>query len=98
MCRVLQPGGKLVIIELTTPVNFILKQLFNIYSKYVLPLYGRIVSKDRSAYSYLNKTIAAFPQGEQMKSILFKAGFCNANFQRLTFGICTMYTAEKINQ
>lgn len=56
MCRVLAPGGRLVIIELTTPVNPIMKQLFAIYSKVVLPLYGRLVSKDKSAYSYLNKT------------------------------------------
>jgi len=97
MCRVLAPGGRLVIIELTTPVNPIMKQLFAIYSKVVLPLYGRLVSKDKSAYSYLNKTIAAFPQGEQMKAILAKAGFHNPGFKRMTFGICTMYTAEKKN-
>lgn len=95
MFRVLRPGGKLVIIELTTPVNFPMKQLFGLYSKIVLPIYGRIVSKDASAYSYLNKTIAAFPQGEVMQEILVRAGFCNAEFKRLTFGICTLYTAEK---
>jgi demethylmenaquinone methyltransferase/2-methoxy-6-polyprenyl-1,4-benzoquinol methylase len=95
MCRVLRHGGKLVIIELTTPIKFPMKQLFSIYRRIVLPIYGRIVSKDADAYSYLNKTIKAFPQGETMQKILQKAGFRNAKFKRLTFGICTLYTAEK---
>ena len=72
-----------------------MKQLFHIYSHTVLPLYGRIISRDTSAYSYLTKTIEAFPQGEQMVDILQKAGFSEASFKRLTFGICTMYFATK---
>lgn len=95
MCRVLKPGGHLSIVELTTPVTFPMKQLFHIYSHTVLPLYGRLISKDSSAYSYLTKTIEAFPQGERMVDILRKAGFAEASFQRLTFGICTMYFATK---
>jgi demethylmenaquinone methyltransferase/2-methoxy-6-polyprenyl-1,4-benzoquinol methylase len=95
MCRVLKPGGHLSIVELTTPVNFPMKQLFKVYSHTVLPLYGRLISKDNSAYSYLTKTIEAFPQGERMVGILQKAGFKEATFQRLTFGICTMYFATK---
>ena len=95
MCRVLRKGGHLCIIELTTPVAFPMKQLFRIYSHTVLPLYGRIISKDTSAYSYLTRTIEAFPQGERMTGILKKAGFAEARFQRLTFGICTMYFATK---
>ena len=95
MCRVLRKGGHLCIIELTTPVVFPMKQLFRIYSHTVLPLYGRIISKDTSAYSYLTRTIEAFPQGERMTGILKKAGFAEARFQRLTFGICTMYFATK---
>ena len=95
MCRVLKPGGHLSIVELTTPVSFPMKQLFRIYSHTVLPIYGRLVSKDSSAYDYLTKTIEAFPQGEQMVEILHKAGFAEASFQRLTFGICTMYFATK---
>jgi demethylmenaquinone methyltransferase/2-methoxy-6-polyprenyl-1,4-benzoquinol methylase len=61
----------------------------------VLPVYGRLISKDQSAYSYLTKTIEAFPQGERMVEILQKAGFSEASFIRLTFGICTMYFATK---
>jgi len=95
MCRVLRKGGHLSIVELTTPVTFPMKQLFRIYSHSVLPLYGRIISKDQSAYSYLTKTIEAFPQGERMVDILKKAGFGEASFRRLTFGICTMYFATK---
>ncbi len=95
MCRVLKKGGHLTIIELTTPVTFPMKQLFKIYSHSVLPIYGRLISKDTSAYSYLTKTIEAFPQGEQMMEILRDAGFAEATFKRLTFGICTMYIATK---
>lgn len=95
MCRVLKPGGHLSIVELTTPVSFPMKQLFHIYSHTVLPTYGRLISKDTDAYSYLTKTIEAFPQGERMKDILKQAGFKDTGFRRLTFGICTMYYATK---
>ena len=95
MCRVLKKGGHLSIVELTTPVSFPMKQLFHIYSHTVLPVYGRFISRDSSAYTYLTKTIEAFPQGEQMVEILKKAGFADASFKRLTFGICTMYFATK---
>ena len=95
MCRILKPGGHLSIVELTSPVSFPMKQLFHVYSHTVLPVYGRLISKDTSAYSYLTKTIEAFPQGERMTDILRKAGFSEARFKRLTFGICTMYFATK---
>ena len=95
MCRVLKPGGHLSIVELTSPVSFPMKQLFHIYSHTVLPIYGRLISKDTSAYSYLTKTIEAFPQGELMVRILKDAGFKQAEFKRLTFGICTMDFATK---
>ncbi len=95
MCRVMKPGGHLSIVELTMPVSFPMKQLFWLYSHTVLPLYGRLVSKDKSAYTYLTKTIEAFPQGERMMEILQQAGFSETAFRRLTFGICTLYTATK---
>ena len=95
MCRVLKKGGHLSVVELTTPVRFPMKQLFRLYSHTVLPLYGRLVSRDKRAYDYLMATIEAFPQGEKMVEILKKAGFSQARFQRMTFGICTMYFATK---
>ena len=95
MCRVLKKGGHLSIVELTTPVSFPMKQLFKVYSHTVLPIYGRLISKDKSAYHYLTKTIEAFPQGERMMDILKQAGFQDTVFRRLTCGICTLYTAKK---
>ncbi|MBR5654276.1 MAG: bifunctional demethylmenaquinone methyltransferase/2-methoxy-6-polyprenyl-1,4-benzoquinol methylase UbiE [Prevotella sp.] len=95
MCRVLKPGGHLSVVELTTPRSFPMRQLFWLYSHTILPIYGKLVSKDKSAYRYLTATMEAFPQGEQMVGILKKAGFSEACFHRLTFGICTHYFATK---
>lgn len=95
ICRVMKPGGHLSLVELTTPVSSPMKQLFKIYSHTILPAYGKLISKDNGAYQYLTASIEAFPQGEQMVGILKKAGFSQASFRRLTFGICTMYFAQK---
>lgn len=95
MCRVLKKGGHLCIVELTEPKRFPMRQLFRIYSHTVLPIVGRMISKDSSAYGYLTATIEAFPQGERMMDILARAGFADATFRRLTFGICTLYIATK---
>ena len=95
MHRVLRKGGHLCILELTSPVSFPMKQLFRVYSHTVLPVYGRIISGDNAAYSYLTATIEAFPQGERMVEILRKAGFAEASFKRLTLGVCTLYLATK---
>ena len=95
MLRVMKPGGRLRIIELTTPKFLPARWLFWLYTHTWLPFYGRIVSKDNSAYQYLTDTIEAFPQGETMMQIMQKAGFRNTTFKRLTFGICTLYLAEK---
>lgn len=95
MCRVLKPGGHLVILELTTPERFPMKQLFAVYSRIVIPTLGKLFSKDNSAYKYLPQTIKAFPQGEVMRGVISRAGFGEVRFRRLTFGICTLYTATK---
>ena len=95
MHRVLKKGGHLCILELTTPVHFPMRQLFKIYSHTILPLYGRMISGDKTAYSYLTATIEAFPQGEVMVGILKKSVFAEASFKRFTLGICTMYFATK---
>jgi len=95
MHRVLRPNGKLVILELTAPEGFPMKQLFKVYAQVVIPTVGKLLSKDRSAYNYLPNTIQVFPQGEVMRGILQKAGFRTVEFERLTLGICTLYLATK---
>lgn len=94
MCRVLRPGGHLVILELSTPDRPPMKQLYRIYSR-LIPLMGRLVSHDRSAYTYLPQSIRAFPQGEVMSESIRRAGFSDVRFRRLTFGVCTLYMATK---
>ena len=95
MLRVLKPGGRLVIIELTSPVRFPMKQLFWLYAHVWMPLVGKLISRDSRAYSYLPATMEAFPQGEVMQGIIEKAGFQSVKFRRFTFGLSTLYTAEK---
>lgn len=95
MCRVLVPGGHLVILELSAPERFPMKQLYALYSKAVIPVLGKLLSKDRSAYTYLPESIKAFPQGEIMQQAIRKAGFSTVTFRRLTMGICTLYVATK---
>ena len=95
MQRVLRPGGHLLIVELTPPPSFPMKQLFWIYAHVVMPLIGRLISHDDSAYTYLPSSMEAFPQAEQMEVILHKAGFSKVQWKRFTFGISTMYLAEK---
>ncbi len=93
--RVLTPDGHLVILELSEPEKFPMKQLYAIYSKLVIPTLGKLMSKDRKAYHYLPQSIKAFPQGEIMSKIIQKAGFRTVTFKRLTLGICTLYFATK---
>lgn len=95
MLRVTKPGGRLVIIELTTPQSFPMKQLFSLYSHIFLPAIGRSISRDSRAYSYLPATMQAFPHGPQMKSILERAGYRNVRFHYSFLGINTFYEAEK---
>lgn len=95
MYRVLDDNGKLVILELSEPEWFPMKQLYAIYSKIVIPTLGKLLSKDRSAYTYLPQSIKAFPQGEVMSEIIRKAGFSQVTFKRLTLGLCTLYLAIK---
>ena len=95
MQRVLRPGGHLLIVELTPPPRFPMKQLFWVYAHVVMPLIGRIISHDNSAYTYLPASMEAFPQAEQMEGILHEAGFADVQWRRFTFGISTMYLAEK---
>ncbi len=95
MLRVMRPGGRLVIIELTAPTRFPMKQLFGFYSHVLMPTLGRIISRDSKAYTYLPATMEVFPQGERMQEILRNAGFKDVAFHRFTFGLSTLYTATK---
>ncbi|BDC98409.1 bifunctional demethylmenaquinone methyltransferase/2-methoxy-6-polyprenyl-1,4-benzoquinol methylase UbiE [Persicobacter psychrovividus] len=95
MCRVLKPGGRLVIIEFSKPRHFPFKQIYNAYFKFVLPLVGRIISKDDSAYTYLPESVNAFPDGERFTSILDNVGYKETKCIPLTFGISSIYTATK---
>lgn len=95
MLRVLKPGGMLCVIELSTPPSPIIKPLYNAYTNRLIPWVGKIISKDTSAYSYLPASIAAVPQREEMTNLICSAGFKNARFYKLTFGVCTIYVAYK---
>lgn len=95
MHRVLADDGHLSVVDLCTPVSFPMKQLFYVYKKVVMPVLGKLFSKDKTAYSYLPETMDAVPQAERMQSIIQQAGFHNVNFKRLAFGMCILYTATK---
>lgn len=95
MHRVLMPGGVLCVVELSTPTNPIIKPMYNFYSRILIPLIGRMVSKDARAYSYLPESIAAVAQGEDMLKIMREAGFSKCYFKRLTLGTCTIYIGVK---
>jgi len=95
MCRVMRPGGKVVIIEFSKPTKFPFRQAYNFYFKRILPGIGRIISKDRSAYHYLPESVMAFPDGERFIAILQKAGYKELQCIPLTFGISCIYTGSK---
>ena len=95
MYRVLSPGGVLCVIELSTPEHFPMRQLYKFYTYTIIPLVGRIVSRDKQAYTYLPRSVAAVAQGEEMLDIFRNAGFKNCRLRHLTFGACTIYMGEK---
>ena len=95
MSRVLRPNGHVMILELSTPEHFPMKQLYSIYSKWVIPTIGRLFSKEQSAYSYLPASIKVVPQGKVMTDLLSRVGFSEVQARTLTFGICSLYTGTK---
>lgn len=95
MVRVLRPNAQIVILEFSKPAMFPFKQLFNMYFKYVLPMIGRITSKDKKAYGYLYESVQAFPEGQDFLDLLTNLGLKNATCTKLSLGICSIYTATK---
>ena len=93
--RVVKKNGYVVILEPSTPKAFPLKQIFSIYFQKILPFIGSLVSKDKSAYSYLPNSVKSFPEGDDFLKILNKQGFSKANYYPLSFGIVSLYVAIK---
>ncbi|QCR23302.1 bifunctional demethylmenaquinone methyltransferase/2-methoxy-6-polyprenyl-1,4-benzoquinol methylase UbiE [Pontibacter sp. SGAir0037] len=95
MNRVLKPGGTAVVLEFSKPKAFPMKQLYHFYFKNILPVVGRIVSKDNAAYTYLPESVQAFPDGKDFISIFENVGFKSTKWHSLTFGISSIYTGKK---
>jgi demethylmenaquinone methyltransferase/2-methoxy-6-polyprenyl-1,4-benzoquinol methylase len=95
MLRVLKPGGTAVILEFSKPRVFPVKQLYAFYFKRVCPFAGRLFSKDNRAYTYLNESVVAFPDGSDFLGIMTRIGYRECRQHPLTFGIATIYTGKK---
>ena len=93
--RVLKPGGKLVMLEFSKPKTAGVKEVYNLYMKWIAPNIGKLFSKNRSAYSYLDKSIKKFPEGKNFTTILNNLGYKNTYYKPLTLGICSIYCGEK---
>ncbi|MBM3412354.1 MAG: bifunctional demethylmenaquinone methyltransferase/2-methoxy-6-polyprenyl-1,4-benzoquinol methylase UbiE [Bacteroidetes bacterium] len=95
MHRVLKPDGQVLILEFSTPRNPLIRFFYNTYMKRIAPILAKIFGTDHHAYTYLNRSSNAFPDREHFIYLLKEAGYTNASFQPLTFGICCIYTASK---
>ncbi len=95
MNRVLRPGGQAAILEFSRPRKFPVKQMFGFYSKVFIPLWGKIISRDKSAYTYLPDSVAAFPDGKDFEDILSRCGYKPIRSRKVSGGIATIYLAEK---
>lgn len=95
MLRVLRPGGLIAILEFTTPRTWPVRPLYRWYSRHIIPLLGRLVSKHAGAYSYLPASVEAFPQREKFLAELEQVRFQKTNCKTFTCGICGFYTAVK---
>ena len=93
--RVLKPGGKAIILELSNPKAFPIKQLFHLYFHKIVPFIGRFISKDSRAYSYLPESVSKFPDGQRFAAVTEKVGFASTRVLPQTFGFCTIYEAIK---
>jgi len=95
IARVLKPTGVLVILETSNPTKFPFKQGYKFYTNFILPIIGKIFSKDKVAYSYLSESANSFPFGKAFNNILQKNGFTYTEDKPVTFGVATIYTARQ---
>jgi len=95
MKRVMKTGGVMMILEFSHPASFPWKQLYGFYSKYMIPFIGKMVSRNKQAYTYLPESVSSFPSGKDFLDILEKVGMKNVSQWALTFGVATIYTGEK---
>jgi demethylmenaquinone methyltransferase / 2-methoxy-6-polyprenyl-1,4-benzoquinol methylase len=95
MCRVMRPGGTVAILEFSRPNAFPFKQIYNSYFRYILPGFGRMISKHKEAYTYLPDSVSQFKEGEDFLREMEKAGYRETRQKRLTMGIATLYSATK---
>lgn len=93
--RVLKKDGTLLVLEFSKPKIFPIRQLYFLYFRYILPLIGKIISKDHSAYTYLPASVQQFPDGKDFLTVLEKTGFHQTKCVPLTFGICSAYMGKK---
>lgn len=95
MYRVLKPGGQVTILEFSYPANRFVRVVYDLYFTRILPFIGRVVSKDKTAYTYFNRSVKSFCWGEEFVQHLHNAGFKDGHFSTLSLGIATIYTAIK---
>jgi demethylmenaquinone methyltransferase / 2-methoxy-6-polyprenyl-1,4-benzoquinol methylase len=93
--RVLKPGGKLIVLECTKPKLPVIKNFYNLYLNVIAPWIGRVISKNKNAYQYLNESVQKFPEGKDFVQILNKLGYKNASCKTLSLGISSIYCGEK---
>ncbi|MFA5418624.1 MAG: ubiquinone/menaquinone biosynthesis methyltransferase, partial [Bacteroidales bacterium] len=95
MCRVLKPKGRVVVLEFSKPNQFLFKQMYQFYFKFILPIVGKAVSKNNDAYTYLPDSVQKFAEGRAFLDQMKMAGFVDERQMRLTMGIATIYWATK---
>jgi demethylmenaquinone methyltransferase/2-methoxy-6-polyprenyl-1,4-benzoquinol methylase len=95
MNRVLKSGGMIAVLEFSRPRHFPVRNLYMFYFRYILPSLGRMISGDKSAYTYLPDSVKQFPDGSDFLQHLIETGFMRTSEKRLSFGIATIYTGFK---